>query len=122
MTIANNTDIGSVISVSSPASTAATSPIQANPYGRGIKIQVNALGFTSGSFTVTLNGVINGINYTILTSAALSAAAVTILTVYPGLTAVANVTATDVLPPHWSITVTPTSLVGTVNIGAVGLV
>ena len=122
MTIANNTDIGSVISVSSPASTAATSPIQANPYGRGIKIQVNALGFISGSFTVTLNGVINGINYTILTSAALSAAAVTILTVYPGLTAVANVTATDILPPHWSITVTPTSLVGTVNIGAVVLV
>jgi hypothetical protein len=62
--------------------------------------------------------LINGVAYTILTSAALSAAAVTILTVYPGLTAVTNVTATDVLPANWLVTITPTSLVGVVNVGA----
>ena len=118
MTIANNTNIPSVIAVSSPASTASTSPVQNNPYGRGIKLQVNCSIYTSGSFTVTLQGVINGVAYTILTSAALSAAAVTILTVYPGLTAVANVTATDVLPANWQVTITPTSLVGVVNVGA----
>ena len=122
MTIANNTDIGSIISVSSPASVAATSPIQSNPYGRGIKLQINCTPYTSGSFTVTLSGIINGVAYTILTSAALSAAAVTILTVYPGLTAVANVTATDVLPKAWSVTITPTNLVGVVNVGACVLV
>jgi hypothetical protein len=118
MSIASNNDIASVISASSPGSTAATSAVQINPYGRGIKLQINCSSYTSGSFTVTLSGVINGTAYTILTSAALSAAAVTILTVYPGLTAVANVTATDVLPSQWKITITPTSLVGVVNVGA----
>ena len=119
---ATNYEISSVIAASSPSSTAASSSVQTNPDGRGIKLQVNCTPYTSGSFTVTLQGVINGTAYTILTSAALSAAAVTILTVYPGLTAASNVTVSDVLPREWQVTITPTSLVGVVNVGACILV
>jgi hypothetical protein len=118
MSVRSNNDFATILSASSPGSTASSSPVQTNPYGSGVKLQVNCSPFTSGSFTVTISGIINGVAYTILTSAALSSAAVTILTVYPGLVAAANVTVNDVLPRQWQVTITPTSLVGVVNIAA----
>lgn len=44
--------------------------------------------------------------YAILTSAAVTTVSTNVLRVYPGLTAAANVVASDVLPPNWRARVT----------------
>jgi len=85
--------------------------LQINPpsaeLARGIKVTINITNVAAGpSVTVNILGVdANGVTYTILASAALVAVATTVLTVYPGLTAVANVTATDVLPRNIQVNV-----------------
>lgn len=119
MSTASNNSIAPVLSVTgSSLGTAQTSAVQSNPYGRGIKLFINASVLSAGSFTVTISGVINGTAYTILTSASISSTGNSVLSVYPGLTAASNVTANDVLPAQWQVTLTPTTLTGVVNIAA----
>lgn len=119
MSTASNNDIPSVISLTgATTSSAVTSGIQSNPYGRGIKLQIAVPVLSAGSLVVTIQGVINGQAYTVLASASISATGTSILSVYPGLTAAANVTANDVLPRQWQVLVTPTGFTGVVNIGA----
>ena len=62
----------------------------------------------TGSITVSIQekDPTSGKYTSLLDSIALTTNATTILTVYPGLTAVANVTATQVLPRDWRIVVT----------------
>ena len=123
MSTASNNSVASVLSVTgSSLGTAQTSAVQSNPYGRGIKLQISVPTYGSGSFTVSIQGVINGVAYTILTSAAINASGTTILSVYPGLTASANVTGNDVLPPQWQVVLTPTTFTGVVNIAAAVIV
>jgi hypothetical protein len=57
-------------------------------------------------FTIQGSDPLSGKFYTILASAAIVAAGTTILRVYPGLTAVTNVTVSDVLPPRWRVIAT----------------
>ena len=77
------------------------------PARTGIKvvvdITVNAGGL--GATTVTIEGKdkASGKYYTLLASAALSAIATTVLTVFPKATAVANLTANDALPDVYRI-------------------
>jgi hypothetical protein len=68
--------------------------------GKGLIVVVDITAITAGSMTVTVEGFdeISGKYYTLLTSAALAAAATTVLRIYPGLTAAANVTVSDVTP------------------------
>lgn len=75
---------------------------------RGIKVTVNLTNVAAGpSITVTISGVdAAGVKYTLLASAALVAAATTVLTVYPGAPVTANVSANDVLPRNFEIDVT----------------
>ena len=79
-------------------------PYAHNEMARGIKVFVNvsALG-GSGTLTVTLKGVdqFTGNSYTILASTAIASTGLTVLTVYPGLTASSNVAANDCLPDTW---------------------
>lgn len=79
---------------------------QQNINGRGLHliIDITAVGGTP-TLTVTIEGKdpTSGKYYTILASAALSSVATTILRVYPGLTASANVTVNDVLPRVWRV-------------------
>ncbi len=87
---------------------------QVNYNARGIKlvIDITALAGTGPTLTVTLQGKdpVSGKYYTILASAALAAVATTVLTVYPGLVAAANLSANDVLPRDWRIV---TAIAGT---------
>jgi hypothetical protein len=80
---------------------------QVNPSGRGLKlvIDITALTGTAPTLTVTIQGKdpVSGKYYTILASAALAAVATTVLTVYPGLVAAANLTVNDVLPRDWRV-------------------
>ena len=118
MTVSNN-DIHSALSVSGTTlGSAITSQIHTNPYGRGVKVIVNTLNASAGSFTVSIQGVMAGSAVTLLTSAAINATGLTTLTVYPGVAVSANVSASDVLPRQWQLVVTPTGFTGTANISA----
>lgn len=57
----------------------------------------------SNTYTIQGKDPVSGKTWTLLASAALAAVATTILRVYPGLTASANVTASDVLPSQVTV-------------------
>jgi hypothetical protein len=65
-----------------------------------VLINVSAISGTSPTLTVTLKGVdtISGTAYTIIASTALNATGLTVLRVYPGLTASANLVVSDIMP------------------------
>lgn len=80
-----------------------------NAYGhRGVEIVIDA---TAAAATPSVVFTIQGYSslgddyYTILASAAITGTGTTILRVYPGLTAATNVTANDVLPAQWRVSV-----------------
>lgn len=89
------------------ASTGVNSADQTNNGARGIKlvIDITAITGTTPTLTVTLQGkdAASGKYYTILASTALNAVATTVLTVFPGATASANVAANDMLPKTWRV-------------------
>jgi hypothetical protein len=80
---------------------------QANISAIGLKlvVDITAITGTTPSLTVTIQGKdkASGKYYNILTSAALAAVGTTVLTVYPGVAAAANVSANDILPATWRV-------------------
>lgn len=95
-------DLGALITHNA-ASTGVSGPVFPTHQGAGLLVFINvtALGGTTPTLTVTLKGCIDGdasATYTILASTAISATGLTVLRVYPGLTAAANATANDVVP------------------------
>jgi hypothetical protein len=83
-----------------------TSANQPNPLNKGIKIYVNITTIGSGnSLTVTLQAIdpVSGNPVALLASAALGSNGITTMTVYPGLTAITNVAANDLLPATWNL-------------------
>lgn len=81
---------------------------QVNSFYRGIKLYVAPGSFGSGATAITVK--VQGYDpanigyFDILTSASLTASTNVILTVYPGVTASANVSVSDVLPRSWRVT------------------
>lgn len=75
-----------------------------NARGLHVTVDITATGGTP-TLTVTIEGKdpTSGKYYTILASSALASTGTTILRVYPGLTAAANVTANDALPRVWRV-------------------
>lgn len=80
---------------------------QTNPGRRGVQLGINitALGGVSPTLTVTIQGKdpVSGQYYNLLTSAAIAATGFTLLTVYPGAPATANVSAPQSLPLTWRV-------------------
>ncbi len=77
-----------------------------NDNARGIKVVIDVTvdpALASVVFTIEGKDPVSGKYYGLLTSAAIAAVGTTVLTVYPGLTAVANITATDVLPTTYRV-------------------
>ena len=77
-----------------------------NPYARGAVIVIDVTAVTatpSVVFTVKGKSALGSDYYTILASAAITATGQTVLRIYPGRTASANVTASDVLPATWRV-------------------
>lgn len=70
-----------------------------------VYIDIDTITGTSPTLTVTIQGVspVSGEVHTVLASSALTAAGLTVLKVYPGLTASANLAANDILPSTWRI-------------------
>src|SRR5215211_2410294 len=92
--------------VATAAGTTVNGNTMKNEFWRGLHlvIDITALG-ASATLTVTIEGYdpLSGKYYTILASAALAAVATTVLKVYPGLTAAANLAANDVIPSHFRV-------------------
>lgn len=80
---------------------------QVNTTGRGLHlvIDVTVVPGAAPSVVFTIQGKdpVSGKVWTILASAAIVAVGTTVLKVYPGLTAAANLVASDVLPPTWNV-------------------
>lgn len=84
-------------------------------------INITAITGTAPTLTVTIQGRTPlGLYYTILASAALTATGLTVLRVYPGLTAAANLTVNDILPAGFrivsSIGGTTPAVTGTISV------
>jgi hypothetical protein len=77
-----------------------------NSESAGAVVVIDVTAVTSTPSTVfTLQGKdqLSGKYYTIIASAALAATGTVVLRVYPGLTAAANLTVSDVLPHCWRV-------------------
>lgn len=77
---------------------------------RGIKVKINISappGGTTPGMIVTIQGVDvpSGKTWTLLASVSLNAQGFTVLTVYPGAAATANVSANDELPSNFNVNV-----------------
>ena len=90
--------------------TAASAGVNGADQGAGtakgilVQIAISAITGTSPTLTVTLQGKApSGDYHTVLASAALNATGLTVLKVYPGLTAAANTVASDILPSSWRV-------------------
>lgn len=84
------------------------SPDQANYNARGLKLVFNMSNVGTGSVTVKIQGKdsISGTYYDLLTGAAVITNVLNVYTMYPGMTAVANVSSNDILPRVWRIVAT----------------
>jgi hypothetical protein len=96
---------------------------QINATGRGLVLVIDITAFAGTSVTFTLQGKdpASGKYYTIIASAALAAVATTVLRVYPGLTAAANLVVSDVLPRTFRLISAGTFNNTTFTAGAVGV-
>lgn len=81
------------------------SPSSVNPWGRGVTIGINTTVDAAGSYLVNIQGldVASGTFYTIASTAAIAAVGFQTLTVYPGITATANVSVNAPLPRTWRV-------------------
>ena len=90
--------------------------------GVKVVVDITAITGTSPTLQVTIQGrdPASGQNWTILASANLTATGLTVLTVYPSLTAVANLVANDAMPPifqvQWAIGGTSPQVTATIGV------
>jgi hypothetical protein len=95
-----------IVFASAARTASANSADLLNPYGRGVVVTIDATASSatpSVVFTIKGKSTLGSDYYTILTSAAITGAGTTVLRVYPGLTAGANVTVSDVMPAVWRV-------------------
>lgn len=95
---------------SAPINVAVGNDIGSGLPARGIKVKINVSQAPTGTtpgMVVTIQGVdkISNQKWTILASASITAQGFTVLTVYPGAAAVANVSANDCIPANLNINV-----------------
>lgn len=89
------------------ASTDSGDLVNRSARGLHLIIDVTAVpGVDTVTFTIQGKDPLSGKYYTILASAAIVAASTVVLKVYPGMTAAANLVASDVLPSDWRVLVT----------------
>lgn len=78
---------------------------RSNPSWRGVQVTINISAYTSGTYTPHIEGKdpVSGAYYDILVGSALNGTGTTLLSVYPGITATGNVSASNVLPATWRV-------------------
>lgn len=115
----NNFDLSNGLTLSAAGTGTFNSGSFLNPNGRGIILGINST-INAGSYLVNLQGqdVASGVWYTLASTAAIVSAVFQTLTVFPGLTAAANVTINGVLPRTWRIQAVVTTGPITATVGA----
>ena len=80
---------------------------QTNYNARGVHVVIDITAGTGGTVTPVIEGkdALSGKYYEILRGAGLTAAGTTVLKVYPGITAAANASVSDILPRAWRVQV-----------------
>ena len=102
----NNTDITLLASAARTASNDTADQTNYNGRGVHIVIDVTAIAATpSVVFTVQGKDALSGKYYTLLASAAIVGTGTTVLRIFPGATAAANLTANDILPRTWRVSI-----------------
>lgn len=102
-------NLDNIVAVASAAyTTTQTQADQTNYNHRGVVVVLNVTNAGTGSVTLEIDGKdpVSGAYYALLTSAAVTTNSTNVYRVYPGLTAVANATVSDVLPRTWRVKVT----------------
>lgn len=102
----SNTD--NTLLVSGAYTTSQTLADQTNHNARGLQVVLDVTTPGTGSITLEIDGKdpTSGKYYPLLTGVAVTTAVTNVYRVYPGLTAVANATANDILPRTWRVKVT----------------
>lgn len=114
------TFVGTLAAQNVSAITADSTSLTGNSHTATLSTQTE--GASASSIVLTVSGInpATGTAYTILTGAAVTTATTNIYRIYPGLTAAANATVSDVLPKTWIVTVTPANASSTTySVGAV---
>lgn len=90
------------------ATTSLTGDDWVNADKRGAKVVLDMTAVGTGSVTLTIQGkdAVSGKYYTLLAGAAVTTNSTNVYEVYPGVTAVANVSASTALPRTWRVSVT----------------
>lgn len=101
-------NLNGTILTSGARTTTQTSADQTNFNHRGIAVVLDMTTVGTGSVTISINGkdAVSGKYYTILAGAAVTTNVTNVYKVYPGASAVANVSANDLLPRSFQIVVT----------------
>jgi hypothetical protein len=102
-------NLDNIVAVASAAyTTTQTQADQKNYNHRGIVVVLDVTVPGTGSITLEIDAKdpVSGKYYTVLTGVAVTTLSTTVYRVYPGLTAVANATASDILPRTWRVKVT----------------
>ncbi len=79
---------------------------QKNDFYRGVHLTIDMTavpGVATVTFTIQGKDPVSGKYYTILASTAIVATGTTVLKVYPGITAAANASVSDILPRSWRL-------------------
>lgn len=119
----NNVDTGALTTLSA-ASVGGNSTDQINYNGRGLQlvIDITAISGTTPVLTVTVQGkdIASGKYYNLLVSSPLSTVSTILLSIYPGVSAAANISISQALPRTFRIlyTITGTTPAVTATIGA----
>lgn len=100
----NNHGVTGLASAARTASVNTADLVNYNARGAKVVIDATASAATpSVVFTIKGKDPLSGKYFTILASAAITGTGTTVLTVYPGVTAAANVSVSDVLPRVWRV-------------------
>lgn len=101
-----NTD--NTLIASAALTTTQTGADQTNPTGKGLQVVLDMTVVGTGSVTLEIDGKdsVSGKYYALLVGTAVVTNVTNVYRVYPGLVAVANAVANDILPKTWRIKVT----------------
>ena len=103
-----NLNTPSLVTLTAAGAGTTDSPDQLNLYGRGLQLGIN-ISAKTGTIAVVVavqgKDIASGQYYAVCTSASLTAAAFTLMTVYPGTTAATNTDCNAPLPSVWRVEV-----------------
>lgn len=97
--------VAPLINLAAQGAGTVNSPIQCNPWGRGVTVGINTTVDAAGAYVVNVQGldVASNTFYTLASTAAIAAVGFATLTVYPGVTVAANAAVSAPLPRSWRV-------------------